>query len=171
MPPPPTHYHPSYKPVSITTHAGAEETNVRDILNPRILQICNDIVRQLNTYKLRPISLEGIAHRSRHFDSICPRNVSLQPLPARNPARRRIAQGNQALEDLRGAFLDGVVVAAEAENVIAVWAAFAHEFLAIRKNVISGSGRGLRRVGRTLCSWTREQTMQARRVRCWLGAT
>lgn len=68
-------------------------------------------------------------HCSRHLGSICPSNVVVQPLPPRNPAGGRVTDGDQALKDLRGAFLNSIVIPTELEDVFAVRTAVAHEFL------------------------------------------
>jgi len=68
-------------------------------------------------------------HCSRHLGSICPGNVVVQPLPSRNPAAGRVTDGDQAFEDLRGAFLNGIVIPTELENIFAVRTAVTHEFL------------------------------------------
>lgn len=68
-------------------------------------------------------------HRPNHLNRICPRNIAIQTLPTSYPAGIRVVEGDQAFVDLRCAFLDGVVVTAEAKNVVAVGATFAHEFL------------------------------------------
>jgi hypothetical protein len=71
-------------------------------------------------------------HHARHFDGIHARNVALQTLPPGHPAGPFISERDQAFEDLRRAFLDGIAVAAEAEDMFAIGTAFAHEFLGER---------------------------------------
>lgn len=68
-------------------------------------------------------------HCSCHLGRICPGNVVVQPLPPRNPAASRVTDRDQTLEDLRGAFLNSIVIPAELEDVFAVRTAVTHEFL------------------------------------------
>ncbi|THW93896.1 Metallo-dependent phosphatase [Aureobasidium pullulans] len=48
-------------------------------------------------------------------------------LPSGDPARARVGKSNQALEDLAGAFLDGVIVAGQLEELFTVGASLAAE--------------------------------------------
>jgi hypothetical protein len=75
---------------------------------------------------------------SRHLDCICARHVALQTLPPRYPTDAFVGDTDQALEDLRSAFLDSVIIPAEAEDVLAVGTAFSHKFL-INRQLIRGS--------------------------------
>jgi hypothetical protein len=63
-----------------------------------------------------------------------------------------------------------VDVAGEIENFFAVWAAFFEESLegVLMDGERERDGCGM---GRTFCVMTIEQTMQARRLRCWFGGT
>lgn len=114
-----------------------------------------------------------VAHRPCHLGGICPSNIVIQPLPARDPAGSRVTNGDQALKNLRGTFLDGIVISTQLKDIFAIRAAVAHEFL--KQSPSERSGRSIKGMlwrnggALTLCGWTTEQTMQARKVRCWFG--
>ena len=104
-------------------------------------------------------------HRTRHFDRIRSRHVGVQSLPPGDPARGRITQGDEALEDLGGAFLDGVVVAAQAEHVVAVRASFTHEFLRKQERIELVSDDAAVQAF-VFCAWLGEGERKGADVRC-----
>lgn len=61
------------------------------------------------------------------LDSVNASDVAVQALPSGDPARARVGKSDQALEDLAGAFLNGVVVAGQLEELFTVGASLAAE--------------------------------------------
>ena len=102
--------------VSICFSICGEELYSRDVSNTTILEMRDNLVRQLvirhvsfplfrKFYYHAPLSLmiPGIQRRTyhaHHFDSINPRDITIQPLPPRNPALTGICQCDQTFIDL-----------------------------------------------------------------------
>lgn len=85
-------------PVHISQHHPLTTTqaqNSRNIPDPRALHRLQHIIRQV------PL----------HLDGIHARHIALQALPLGHPRAGRVAEGDQALEDLGCAFADRVVAA------------------------------------------------------------
>ena len=76
-----------------------------------------------------PPPCESIAHHASDLDRVDPSNVAIETLPLGHPRLRRVGQGDQAFVDLRRAFLDGLGVTSQAQEVLAVGASFTQEFL------------------------------------------
>jgi len=55
-----------------------------------------------------------------NLDSVDTRNVAVESLPPGDPAGSRVGQSDEALKDLAGALLNGVVVTGELKELLAV---------------------------------------------------
>jgi hypothetical protein len=96
-----------------------------------------------------------------NLDRVYPLDILCQPLPSCHPRSFGVVQRDEAFEDLRGAFCDGVSRVTQAEYLFAIGAAVLVEFL--RRARGQGQADITAQDERLTCScWTMEQTMQAR---------
>jgi len=75
-----------------------------------------------------------------NLDGVDSRDIAVESLPSGNPARARVCQSDEALEDLAGAFLDGVVMAREFEKLFAVGTSFTAEARAWKDDAADHAG-------------------------------
>jgi hypothetical protein len=100
--------------------------DLRKVLDPSVLDRVDDIFRQ----------------DARDPDGVHAGHVVGQPLPLGDPARLGIRERDDAVEHLRGAILDGVAVAREAQELLAIGAAGGLEALGTRSAIYNhGAGR------------------------------
>ena len=97
------------------------EVVIRDILDTGVLDALDYVLRQLPTHTQTPSLASDCTnaknredrdnrntHNPNNFDGIVSWHVAVQTLPFCDPGVSWIGKGDQALEDLRGAVLDGV---------------------------------------------------------------
>lgn len=101
----------------------------RNVLDSSGLDGRYNFLREL--YSTVSIKLTGdcrpCTHNASDLDSVNASDVAVQALPSGDPARARVGKSDQALEDLAGAFLNGVVVAGQLEELFTVGASLAAE--------------------------------------------
>ena len=75
-----------------------------------------------------------------NLDGVDSRDIAVESLPSGDPARTRVCQSDEALKDLAGAFLDGVVMTREFEKLFAVGTSFTAEARAWKDDAADHAG-------------------------------
>ena len=109
--------------------AGAYTEYSRDVPDAGSLHSRDDFLGQLNTISNHTPDIISFpsTYDSSDLNSVDTRNIALQTLPSGDPASGGVGESDKSLVDLAGALLDGVFVAGQFEELVAVWAALATE--------------------------------------------
>ena len=102
----------------------APRLSTRKILIPRA-----PVPRYITNIIILQHSQHLLWQRPYDFDRIHPWQIGAKALPFGDPGCGRVADGNEGIEDGRGAFCDGVGGVGELQEGLAVGAAGADEFL------------------------------------------
>lgn len=114
----------------------------RDVLDTSSLDSGDDLFGQLrDTVSIgKKDGCGQCTHNAGDLDGVDTRNIAVESLPPGNPAGAGVSQSDEALKDLAGAFLDGIVVTRELQELFAVGTSFTAEARAWKDDAADHAG-------------------------------
>lgn len=114
----------------------------RDVLDTSGLDGGDDLFGQLrDTVSIGKQDIyDRFTHNAGDLDGVDTRDVAVESLPPGNPAGTGVCQSDEALKDLAGAFLNGVVVTRKLEELFAVGTSFTAEARAWKDDAADHAG-------------------------------